>query len=71
MPRKWNIFHDSSRANYHAANEITYKTEVSKFSRCNYNDAYVLVRGDITVTAAPEKQVHHLLNVSQKLMERK
>ena len=28
-----------------------------KSSLCDYNDAYILVRGDITVTAAPALQV--------------
>ena len=39
-----------------------------------YNDAYILLNGDVTITAAPTTQVsfkivHHLLNVPQKLME--
>ena len=55
-------------------NEIIYNKEVSKSNLCDYNDAYILVRGGITVTAAPATQVscnnlHHLLNISQKLME--
>ena len=28
-----------------------------KSNLCDYNNTYILVRGDITVTAAPEKQV--------------
>ena len=36
---------------------------------CDYNDAYILVKGDITVIATPEtqvsfKNVHYSLNVS-------
>ena len=60
VTRKWNIVNDNSKANYNAGNET-------------YN--IIVVRGDITVRAAPEthkyhlKIVHHLLNVSQKLME--
>ena len=38
-------------------NEIIYNTEVSKSNRCDYNDAYILVRGGITVTAATATQV--------------
>ena len=37
--------------------EITYNTEVLKSNLCDYNNAYILVRGDITVTAAPQIQV--------------
>ena len=57
VPRKWNIVNDQSNANYDAGNEIVYNTEDLKSNLCNYNDAYILVRGDITVIAAPETQV--------------
>ena len=52
VTRKWNIVNDHSIANYDAANEITYNTEVLKSNLCYCNDACILVRGDITVTAA-------------------
>ena len=55
--RKWNIVNDNSKANYNAANEITYNIKVLKSNLCDYNDAYILVEGDITVTAAPQTQV--------------
>ena len=55
--RKWNIVNDNSKANYDVANEITYNTEVLKSSLCDYNDAYILVRGDIAATVAPATQV--------------
>ena len=38
-------------------NEIIYNTEVSKSNLCDYNDAYILVRGGINVTAATVTQV--------------
>ena len=38
-------------------NEIIYNTEVSKSNLCDYNDAYILVRGGINVTAATATQV--------------
>ena len=47
--RKWNIFNDNSKTNYNAANEITYNKEVLKSNLCDYKDAYILVRGDITI----------------------
>ena len=34
--------------NYSLGNEITYSAEVLKFNLCHYEDAYILVRGDIT-----------------------
>ena len=57
LTRKWNIVSDNSKANYNATNEITYNAEVLKSSLCDYEDAYILLRVDIYVTAAPETQV--------------
>ena len=53
VTRKWNIVNDNSKANYNAGNEIIYNTEVLKSNLCNCNDAYILVKGDITVTTTP------------------
>ena len=53
VTRKWNFVNDNSGANYNAGNEIIYNTEVLKSNLCNCNDAYILVKGDITVTTAP------------------
>ena len=49
VTRKWNVVNDNSKSNYAAANEITYDTEILKSNLCDYNDAYILVRGDITI----------------------
>ena len=54
---KWNTINDNSKANDNAANEIIYNTEVLKSNLCDYNDAYILVKGDVTVTAVPAIQV--------------
>ena len=39
---------DQSKRNYDAGNEI-YNREVLKSNFCDYNGAYILVRGDITI----------------------
>ena len=52
VTRKWNIVSDNANANYDVGNEIIYNTEVLKSNLCDYYDAYILVRGCITVTAA-------------------
>ena len=57
VTRKWNIVNENSKANYEEENEIIYNIEVLRSNLCNYNDAYILVRGDITVTGAPATQV--------------
>ena len=55
VTRKWNIANDNSNVNYDEGNEINYNTEVLKSNLCDYKDAYILVKGDITVTIAPKK----------------
>ena len=50
VTRKWNIVNDQSNAIYDVRNEIIYNTEVLKSNLCDYNDAYILVRGNITIT---------------------
>ena len=57
VARKQNIVNDQSNANYDAVNEIIYNTEVLKSNLCDYNDAYILARSDVTVAAAPATQV--------------
>ena len=74
VTRKWNIVNDQSNTNYDIANEIIYNTEVLKSNLCDYNDAYILVRGDMTLIEyngiqVAFKIVHHSLNVSQKFMD--
>ena len=49
--------YDNSKSNYDATNEITYNTEVLKSNLCDYSDASILVRGDITVVTATATQV--------------
>ena len=57
MTRKWNIVNDQTNANYDVGNDIIYNTEVLKSNLCDYNDAYILVSADITVTAASATRV--------------
>ena len=74
MTRQWNIVNDYSNTNYDVINKISYKTEILNSNLCGYNYAYILIRGDIITTAHNNltslafKNVHDLLNVSQKLM---
>ena len=51
------MVNDNSKANYEEGNEITHNTEVLKSNLCDCNVVYILIRGDITVTAAPQIQV--------------
>ena len=49
VTRKSNILYDYSNTNHDAWNEIIYNTEVLKSSLCDFNDAYIFVRGNITI----------------------
>ena len=74
LTRKWNTGNVNSKANCDTANKIVYNTEVLKSNLCDYNDAYILVRVILMSQQLLQhnyhwKIVHHLLNVSQKLME--
>ena len=49
VTRKWNNVNDQSNSNYYVRNKIIYNTEVLKSNLSDYNDAYILVSGDITI----------------------
>ena len=49
MTRKQNIFNENSNENYCVWIEVVYNKNVLKSNLCNYNDAYVLVRGNISI----------------------
>ena len=51
MKRKWNIANDQLNANYDVGNEINYNEKVMKSYLCDYNDAYIQVRDEITIIA--------------------
>ena len=55
--RKWNMVNDQSNANYDIANKIIYNTEVLKSNLCDYNDAYILAKGDIAITGHQAAEV--------------
>ena len=55
--RKWNMVNDQSNANYDIGNEIIYNREVLKSNLCDYNDAYILVKGDIAIIGLQAAQV--------------
>ena len=54
---KWNIVNNQSYTNHDVGNEIIYNTEVLKSNLYDYNDAFILVSGDITDAAVHETQI--------------
>ena len=75
--RNWVEINDEQRGTY-TGNNIKFKTTMLRSNLCDYGDAYILVRGTITVTGVGDddaakqleernkdvtfKIVHHLLN---------
>ena len=49
MTRKWSIVNYQPNASYDVGSEIIYNTEVLNSNPCNYNDAYILVRDNVTI----------------------
>ena len=49
--RNWVEIDDESRGNY-ANNDIKFKTTILRSNLCDYADAYILVKGTITITIA-------------------
>ena len=50
--RNWVEINDESRGAYNVKNQIKFKTTMLKSSLCDYSDAYILVKGTITITGA-------------------
>ena len=50
--KNWIQINDQSRRVYNAKSDIKFKTAMPKSSLCDYSDAYILVKGRITITGA-------------------
>ena len=51
------IVNDQSNTNHDVGNEIIYNTEVLKSNLRDYNDAYILVKGNTAAIAAPVTEI--------------
>ena len=49
--RNWIKINDESRGTY-TSNDIKFKTTMLRSNLCDYADAYILVKGTITITGA-------------------
>ena len=48
--KKWYVIDSESKSNYSHPDPIKLLTKSKESSLCDYSDAYILVRGNITVT---------------------
>ena len=51
--KNWVELNDESREGYNVNGQIKSKTTMLKSSLCDYNDAYILVKGKIVVVNTP------------------
>ena len=53
--KKWVEINDDSRGTYNTNSQIKFKTSMLRSSLCNYSDAYILVKGTMSIeqVAAP------------------
>ena len=50
VTKKWIKVYDPSGRNYNVNKEIRIKTSILRSDLCDYSDAYIVVKGNITVT---------------------
>ena len=50
--KNWVEINDESRGMYNVNSQIKFKTTMLKSSLCDYSDAYILVKGTITIAGA-------------------
>ena len=48
--KNWVEINDESRGTYNVNSQIKFKTAMLKSSLCDYSDAYIFVKGKITIT---------------------
>ena len=63
--RNWIEINDESRGTY-TSNDIKFKTTMLRSSLCDYADAYILVKGAITVTDAKDDDATKRLDERNK-----
>ena len=77
VTKKWIEVYDQSEKNYNVNKEIRIKTLMLRSDLCDFSDAYIFVKGDISVTSpnnakrnkvvAFKNNALHLLIALQKL----
>ena len=58
--KNWVEINDESRGTYNVNSQIKYKTTMLKSSLCDYSDAYILVKGKITITGRADRQMKEI-----------
>ena len=51
--RNWAEINDEAKGTYNPNKQIKFKTAMLRSSLCDYSDAYILVKGNVTVKILP------------------
>ena len=55
IAKKWIEAHDQSGETYNTNKQIRFKASISRSDLCDYSDAYIAIKGDITVEGASNR----------------
>ena len=61
ITKKWIEVHDQSGEIYNTNKQIRFKTSMLRSDLCDYSEAYIVVKGDITVEGANNKIIENKL----------
>ena len=64
--KNWVEINDESRGTYNVNSQIKFKTAMLKSSLCDYSDAYILVKGTITIAGARDDAAARQADESDK-----
>ena len=59
VTKKWIEVYDQSDKNYNVNKEIRIKTPTLRSDRCDFSDAYIVVKGDITLEGDDDANKHN------------
>ena len=59
VTKKWIEVYDQSEKNYNVNKEIRIKTPTLKSDLCDFSDAYIVVKGDITLEGDDDANKHN------------
>ena len=65
ITRKWIEVHDQSGETYNTNKQIRFKTSMLRSDLCDYSDAYIVVKGIITVEGAEHRDKYNRNLVSK------
>ena len=63
--RNWVEINDESQGMYNVSNQIKFKTSMIRSNLCDYGDAYINVKGTITVQAHQQKTHLQIIEIEK------